>query len=92
MVFALILDSKVVQISAVQTPVSVSLQWIDITGITPAPEVGWSFDGRDFTPPPAPPPTRPRSVDPLSAEEIATELVRKGLVTRAEFDTIKTSR
>ncbi len=91
MTFALVLDSKVVQISAVQTPVSVSLQWVDIDGITPAPEVGWSFDGRDFTPPP-PIPTRARSLDPLNAEEIATELVRKGLVTRNEFDTIKTSR
>lgn len=28
----------------------------------------------------------------LTAEEVATELVRKGLVTRGEFDTIKTSR
>ena len=38
------------------------------------------------------PPPPPKSAATLTAEEVATELVRKGVVTRAEFDTIKTKR
>ena len=41
-------------------------------------------------PPPAPP--LPKSEAPLDAEEIATLLVSKSIITRAEFDAIKTSR
>lgn len=45
------------------------------------------------TPTPFVPPVRPPKSDaPLSGEEVASELVRKGLVTRAEFDAVKTGR
>ena len=45
------------------------------------------------TPDPFIPPVRPpKSAANLSAEEVATELVRKGLISRAEFDAIKTRR
>ena len=89
---ALIFDSKVVQIEAVQFPVAPALTWVDITGIVPSPEIGWSFDGRDFTAPSPLPPPPPKSAENLSAEEVATELVRKGLITRAEFNDIKSTR
>ena len=45
------------------------------------------------TPDPFIPPLPPlKSEENLSAEEVATELVRKGLVSRAEFDSIKNAR
>ena len=58
---ALIFDGKVVQIEGQQFPVAPDLEWVDISGIVPAPEVGWSYDGTIFTPPPepAPPPIVP---------------------------------
>lgn len=52
---------------------------------------GWTWNGTTFDAPPAPTP-RDRSGDDLTAEEVAAELVRKGLVDRAEFDAIKTGR
>ena len=88
---ALIFDSKVVQIEAAEFPVSPALVWVDITLEVPQPKVGWSYDGTIFTAPSSP--VRPPKSDaPLTAEEVATELVRKGLITRIEFDTVKTSR
>ncbi len=91
MLFALIFDNKVVQIEPAEFPVSPALKWVDITGVTPIPEVSWSYDGRDFTAPPVPI-RPPKSEAPLSAEELATHLVAKSLTTRAELDAIKTSR
>jgi len=45
------------------------------------------------TPAPFSPVVRPPKSDaPLNAEEIATLMVSKSLITRAEFDAIKTSR
>jgi len=52
---ALIFDSKVVQIEATEFDVAPTLEWVDITGITPSPEAGWSYDGVSFSPPPLPP-------------------------------------
>ena len=51
---ALIFNGKVVQIEDEEFPVASALQWIDIVGITPAPGVGWSYDGVSYTPPPGP--------------------------------------
>ena len=52
---ALIFEGVVVQIEVVQFPVAPALIWVDIIGVIPAPEVGWSYDGTTFTAPPAPP-------------------------------------
>ena len=52
MMKALIFDSKVVQIEAAEFPVAPALEWVDITGIMPSPEVGWAYDGNTFSPPP----------------------------------------
>ncbi len=51
---ALVFDSKVVQIEASIFDVASALEWVDITGLSPQPEVGWSYDGVIFTPPPLP--------------------------------------
>ncbi|XQU68219.1 tail fiber assembly protein [Cupriavidus sp. H18C1] len=32
------------------------LKWVDITGASPKPEVGWTYDGAVFGPPPGPTP------------------------------------
>ena len=76
--FALIFDGKVVQIEAGQFPVSASLEWVDIDGITPAPGAGWSYDGTDFTAPPPPPP--PPTNDQIYDQVIQNEKVLKGYV------------
>lgn len=48
---ALVFDGKIVQIEPAEFPVAPALQWVDITGIAPAPKVGWSYDGASFAPP-----------------------------------------
>ncbi len=52
---ALVFDGKVVQIQSAAFPVAPSLAWVDIAGLTPQPEIGWSYDGAVFAPPPPPP-------------------------------------
>lgn len=89
---ALVFDGKVVQIEAQQFPVSSALTWVDITGITPAPAVGWSYDGTSFTAPPPPPLPPPKSDAPLTAEELATQMITDGTMTRAKVDAIKARR
>ncbi len=54
---ALVFDGKVVQIEDTAFPVAPGLTWVDITGSSPEPEVGWSYDSVTFTaPPPLPAP------------------------------------
>lgn len=53
--FALVFNGDVVQIEAQEFPVAPALEWVDITGIVPAPRVGWTHDGAVFAAPPAPP-------------------------------------
>ena len=53
---ALVFDKKVIQTEAETFPVHQDLEWIDVGGIDPCPEVGWACDGTVFTPPPPPPP------------------------------------
>ena len=48
---ALVYNGKVVQIEATGFPVHEDLKWVDMTGISPQPEVGSSYDGQVFTPP-----------------------------------------
>lgn len=63
--FALVFNSKVVQVEVDQFPVHPSLQWVDIDSIVPTPEVGWGFDGSVFI---MPPPSSPPSSDKELAE------------------------
>ncbi len=51
---ALIFEEMVVQIEAAAFPVATELEWIDIGAATPAPEVGWRYDGTSFAPPQGP--------------------------------------
>lgn len=55
-----------------------SLVWVDITGVTPAPNEYWFYDGTTFSPPlpPAPPPTN----DEIYDKVIQGQEVFKGYV------------
>ena len=76
--FALVFDGQVVQIETTQFDVAPTLSWVDIAGVSPAPEVGWSYDGTDFTAPPPPPP--PPTNDQIYDEVIQNQRVFKGYV------------
>lgn len=91
---ALIFDSKVVQIEAAQFPVAPALIWVDISAVLPVPEVGWSYDDVTdaFTTPPPPPPLPPKSAAPITAEELATQMITDGTMTKAKVNAIKNSR
>lgn len=81
---ALVFDGKIVQIEAISFPVHETLQWIDITGVTPIPEVGWAYNGAVFTePPPLPQPPPPQPA-PLSAEELYDMLEVKGILVAGD--------
>ncbi len=87
---ALVFDSKVVQVEAEEFDVSQALTWVDITDVNPRPKVGWSYNGIVFTPPVLL--VIDRSKEALTAEEVATLMVSKSIITRAEFDAIKAAR
>jgi len=89
--FALTFDGKVVQIELVEFPVHSALVWVDISAEVPMPQVGWLYDGNNFTAPPLK--TRPPKSDgPLLAEELATQMITDGTMTRAKIDSIKAAR
>lgn len=77
--FALVFEREVIQIEAQEFPVASALAWIDILGVIPQPEVGWSFNGIVFTAPPAPslPPTKEEIID----GEIARGEALSGLIS-----------
>ncbi len=53
---ALVFDGRIVEIKAKEFPVHEALTWHDITGLSPKPKVGWTYDGIAFSsPPPVPP-------------------------------------
>lgn len=89
---ALIFDSRVVQIEVAEFPVAAALEWVDITGITPAPKVGWVYDGAIFTAPPPPPPPPPKSAADVSVRELITQMIKDGTMTQAKINAIKTAR
>ena len=89
---ALVFDGKVVQIEAQAFPVAPTLAWTDISGITPAPKVGWSYNGIVFTAPTPLPPPPPKSATPLTAEELAAQMIKDGTMTQAKIDALKAAR
>lgn len=78
---ALVFRGKIVQIEAKEFPVHEALKWVDITGVAPAPRVGWSYDGVDFTAPPILPPDPP---SPITAEEVWAVLEANSFVTEGQ--------
>lgn len=89
---ALVFEGKIVQIEVEEFPVAPALTWINITGITPAPKVSWSYDSVTFTAPPPLPLPPPKSAAPLTAEELADHLITKNVITQGEIDAIKAAR
>jgi len=89
---ALIFNGKIIQTEAQEFPVHKNLTWVDFSDTTPAPKVGWSYNGEVFTAPPSLLSPPPKSEAPLNAEELATHLIKKGTITQGEIDTIKTAR
>ncbi len=83
---ALIFDGKVVQIGAAEFPVAPALQWIDISGVSPAPDVGWSYDGATFTPPPPPPFTQLKAA---KRRDFITEGVTRIAAQVPDLDTLE---
>lgn len=51
---ALVLEGRVAQVEATAFPVAPELKWIDIEGVAPQPEPGWTYDGGNFAPPEEP--------------------------------------
>ncbi len=74
---ALIFDGEVLQIEAVQFPVAPTFIWVDITGVTPVPKVGWLYDGTVFS---APPVVAPLTTDQIYVQTIKNQRVLKALV------------
>jgi len=89
---ALIFDGKVVQIEADEFPVSPALEWVDITGVMPQPEVGWAYNGVAFIQPPPPPTPPPKADADLTAEELAAQMIKDGTMTQAKINAIKAAR
>ncbi len=54
-IFALVGGGRICELAAAEFPVNSSFTWVDVTTVSPAPEVGWSYAGGTFTAPPAPP-------------------------------------
>ena len=79
---ALIFDGKVVQIEAQAFPVASKLAWVDITGVSPAPTVGWLYDGAVFTPPPTPPPEPVLSEAERAESELKKNRAFRALIRR----------
>lgn len=84
---ALVFDGKVVQIEAQEFPVATALEWVDITGITPAPEVGWSYDGVSFSPPPAP---SLSELKVIKRREFVTEGIKRIAAEVPDWDSLET--
>ena len=92
---ALVFDSKVVQIEAQEFDVHENLVWVDIRGITPAPEVGWSYDGTVFTAPPTlpiKPVLTPRQqiirklrADPVFKAQVIDSFEARGITNRTQI-------
>lgn len=72
---ALVFKGKVVQIEANKFPVHEALKWVNLAGLSPQPEVGWSYDGAVFTPPPIPPPLPPHPDITLKAALAGTNTI-----------------
>ena len=84
---ALVFDGRVVQIEATEFDVHEDLVWVDITVIVPVPEVGWSYDGTVFTPPPGP------SLDELKTakrRDFVTEGIKRIAAQVPDWDSIET--
>lgn len=92
---ALVHRGRVVQKEDEPFPVHPSLTWHDLTGVSPEPEIGWTFDGQNFTAPPVQEETQEqrdrrelrgleRAV-PGALEDLIDTLVSKGAIVESEL-------
>jgi hypothetical protein len=63
MAFALIANGAIVEIADAEFPVCAGLQWVDLSSLSPAPAVGWTYSGGAFAAPVAP---AAAAVDPVT--------------------------
>jgi hypothetical protein len=91
--FALVLNGQVVQISPATFPTSPEMTWVDVDGISPAPEYGWAYDGSNFTAPAVPAPPSIVSYELFQNRFTADELDALGeFVYETDTDTGKLKR
>lgn len=57
MAHALVFGGKVTQIEAESFPIHSDYTWVDISGLDPQPEYGWTYDGSSFAVPVLPTPS-----------------------------------
>ncbi len=85
---ALIFNGMVVQIESKIFPVHNTLEWVDTTGITPSPKVGWFYNGAIFSPPPTPTPEPLPTNSELYDQNIKQNKVFKAYVLAVNKGTI----
>ncbi|MDF9428221.1 tail fiber assembly protein [Cupriavidus gilardii] len=49
------------------------LKWVDITGANPKPEIGWTYDGSAFGPPPGPTPEEILATNTMTRDALLRE-------------------
>ena len=75
---ALVLNEKVVQVSEEEFPVHESMAWVQCLNNV---EVGWSYIGNEFTPPPSLPQINPILLQILNLEgQITTRRLREAVL------------
>ena len=61
--FALIFGGAVIEVAAAEFPVHADFAWVDVSAVTPTPQIGWAYAEGAFT--------APASVTPSLAQEAA---------------------
>jgi hypothetical protein len=71
-------ENKVANVVIGDAPLNIEGQWIDLTGISPEPGIGWSYEGGVFAPPPPPP-------APSALPPVITKIAMLTRLTDAEY-------
>ena len=82
--FAIVTDGVVSNIVIADEPMSIGGLWVDLTDVTPAPGIHWSYADGVFAPPPAPP-------APVPPPNIITKIAMITRFTDPEFVGILTA-
>jgi len=82
---ALIFGGVLIQTAAKTFPVHPTLIWVNINGIIPVPEVGWTYADGIFSPPPGP---TLAALKRLKGQEFISEAVSRIAVQVPDWDTL----